>query len=80
MSGTARIVLACALTLPAVLAQQTTGTITGRVVDEQGADIADATVTAANADTGFVSRTHQRRERPLPPRRARGRAHLWWYL
>ena len=55
MNGTARIVLACAPTLPApVLAQQTTGMIAGRVVDEQGAGIAGTTVTAANADTGFV--------------------------
>ena len=34
-------------------AQQTTGTIIGRVVDEQGATIPGATVTATNPATGF---------------------------
>jgi outer membrane receptor protein involved in Fe transport len=41
--------------LPAA-AQQTTGTITGRVVDQTGAAVPGATVTAHNAATGF-SRT-----------------------
>ena len=36
------------------LAQQTTGTITGRVLDGQGAAIPGSTVTATNPATGFV--------------------------
>jgi carboxypeptidase family protein/TonB-dependent receptor-like protein len=44
--------LACAT----ALAQQTTGNVTGRVVDEQGAGVPGATVTAKSATTGF-SRT-----------------------
>ena len=35
-------------------AQQSTGNIAGRVVDEQDAGVAGATVTARNVDTGFV--------------------------
>ena len=34
-------------------AQQTTGTITGRVLDEQKASVPGATVTAKNQSTGF---------------------------
>jgi hypothetical protein len=52
----ARIALACtlcAVALPA-LAQQTTGSIAGRIVDDQDAGIAGATVTARNTDTGFT--------------------------
>jgi outer membrane receptor protein involved in Fe transport len=40
-------------TIPA-FAQQTTGTIAGRVVDDQGIGIADAMVTARNLETGFA--------------------------
>jgi hypothetical protein len=36
------------------LAQQTTGNITGRIVDDQGAAVPGVTVTARNAQTGFV--------------------------
>jgi hypothetical protein len=36
------------------LAQQSTGTVAGRVLDQQGAAIAGATVTARNPETGFV--------------------------
>src|SRR5437899_3727424 len=36
------------------LAQQTTGTITGRVLDEQGAAVPGTTVTAKNPATGFT--------------------------
>lgn len=55
MNKTARILLACALSLPApALAQQTTGRIAGRVIDDQDADIAGATVTATSAATGFI--------------------------
>ena len=58
MNRMARIFLACALSLSApALAQQTTGTIAGRVVDELSGGIVEATVTATNADTGFQERT-----------------------
>jgi outer membrane receptor protein involved in Fe transport len=42
-----------ALALPAH-AQQTAGNITGRVLDDQGAAVPGATVTATNTQTGFV--------------------------
>jgi outer membrane receptor protein involved in Fe transport len=35
------------------VAQQTTGTIAGRVLDDQGSAVPGATVTASNAETGF---------------------------
>ena len=35
------------------LAQQTSGNVTGRILDQQGAAIPGATVTAKNAETGF---------------------------
>ena len=41
------------LSMPAI-AQQTTGTILGRVLDAQGAAIPGATVTATSPATGFV--------------------------
>src|SRR6185503_5292274 len=44
------VLLACA----SVFAQQTTGTITGRVVDQQGAAVPGATVTAKSPSTGFT--------------------------
>jgi hypothetical protein len=44
------VLLACVSTF----AQQTTGTIIGRVVDEQGAAVPGATVTAKSATTGFT--------------------------
>ena len=44
------------LTCAPALAQQTTGNITGRILDPQGAAVPGATVTAKNAATGF-SRT-----------------------
>ena len=47
-------VLALALAAPAAEAQQTTGTITGRITDDQGASVPGVTVTARNAETGFV--------------------------
>ncbi len=37
-----------------VMAQQTTGTITGRMVDQQGKAVPGATVTAKSPDTGFT--------------------------
>jgi hypothetical protein len=36
------------------LAQQTTGTITGRLVDGQGAAVPGVTVTGLNTQTGFI--------------------------
>ena len=55
MNRIARLLFACALSLPApALAQQATGTIAGRVVDEQDAGIVGAAVTATNADTGLI--------------------------
>ena len=53
-----RIILAmialCALGAAPALAQQTTGNITGRIVDGQGAAVPGVTVTARNPQTGFV--------------------------
>src|SRR4051812_17268590 len=49
--GAALILL---LTCVAAVAQQTTGTITGRVLDEQGSAVPGATVTAKSATTGFT--------------------------
>src|SRR5512144_1422635 len=49
------VALLIAIALPAA-AQQTTGTLTGRVIDEQSAALPGATVTARNTETGF-SRT-----------------------
>src|SRR5439155_20996550 len=42
------------LTGAPAFAQQTTGTITGRVVDQQGAAVPGATVTAKSSSTGFT--------------------------
>ena len=52
----ARIFLACVLAVAALpaSAQQTTGTIAGRVVDQQDEGIEGASVTATNVDTGFT--------------------------
>jgi hypothetical protein len=47
-------VLACVTGVLPALAQQTTGTITGRVVDQSAAAVPGATVTATNAATGFT--------------------------
>jgi len=55
-SFTGRILCALAFVLAVATfasAQQTTGTIAGRVLDPQGSAIPGATVTASNADTGF---------------------------
>ena len=38
---------------PAAMAQQTTGNITGRIMDEQGAAVPGVTLTAKNTQTGF---------------------------
>ncbi|HET9831914.1 MAG TPA: TonB-dependent receptor, partial [Vicinamibacterales bacterium] len=49
--GAAMLVL---LSCAAAFAQQTTGTITGRVLDQQGAAVPGVTVTAKSATTGFT--------------------------
>ncbi len=47
-------VLALALAAPAAEAQQTTGTITGRILDDQGAAVPGVTVNGKNTETGFT--------------------------
>ena len=49
--GAAMVLL---LTCASVFAQQTTGTITGRVLDQQGAAVPGVTVFAKSASTGFT--------------------------
>ena len=49
--GAMAVVLLCSA--PA-MAQQTAGNITGRVLDQQGAAVPGATVTARNPQTGFT--------------------------
>ena len=49
--GAAAVLL---LTCASVFAQQTTGTITGRVLDQQAAAIPGTTVTAKSPSTGFT--------------------------
>ena len=46
--------IALLLSCASLAAQQTTGNITGRVVDPQGAAVPGATVTGKSPDTGFV--------------------------
>jgi hypothetical protein len=49
------LMMACLVASGApVAAQQTTGNITGRIVDDQGAAVPGVTVTARNAQTGFT--------------------------
>src|SRR3954470_23348117 len=49
------MIMLCALMAPAIAsAQQTTGNITGRIVDAQGAAVPGVTVTARSPQTGFV--------------------------
>ena len=47
-------VVALLLTCATAFAQQTTGVITGRVVDQQGAAVPGVTVTAKSPSTGFT--------------------------
>jgi hypothetical protein len=47
------VICSLALALPAA-AQQTTGNITGRIVDDQGAAVPGVTVTGRNMETGFT--------------------------
>jgi outer membrane receptor protein involved in Fe transport len=56
MTSVSRALLVCLLALAAssAFAQQTTGNINGRVLDDQGAAVPGATVTATNTQTGFV--------------------------
>ena len=48
------VLCALGLAITPAHAQQTTGTITGRVVDDQGAAVPGATVTGKNLETGLV--------------------------
>jgi hypothetical protein len=50
------MIVLCSLWLAATpaVAQQTTGTVTGRILDDQGAAVPGATVTARNVATGFT--------------------------
>src|SRR6185295_20282146 len=50
----AMIVLAVVGLAPSAFAQQTTGSITGRIVDAQSAAVPGVTVTAKNPQTGFT--------------------------
>ncbi|HXG69704.1 MAG TPA: carboxypeptidase-like regulatory domain-containing protein, partial [Gemmatimonadaceae bacterium] len=50
----AALVLLCAFGVSTATAQQTTGNITGRIIDAQGASVPGVTVTAKNNQTGFV--------------------------
>ena len=43
----------------AAFAQQTTGTVAGRILDAQGAAVPGVTVTARQGQTGFVRTTRQ---------------------
>ena len=47
-------IAALAAAAPAASAQQTTGNITGRITDDQGAAVPGVTVTGKNTETGFV--------------------------
>src|SRR5438046_7999499 len=49
-----RAVTVLLLSCGVAYAQQTTGTVTGRVVDQQGAAVPGATVTAKSSSTGFT--------------------------
>jgi hypothetical protein len=48
------LVVATLLWPTAAVAQQTTGSVNGRVADEQGAAVPGVTVTATSSETGFV--------------------------
>ena len=51
---TATVLVLALFTATAAYAQQTTGNITGRIVDDQGAAVPGVTVTARSAQTGFT--------------------------
>jgi Carboxypeptidase regulatory-like domain/TonB dependent receptor len=51
---TCAVVALLALAATPAFAQQTTGTITGRILDEQGAALPGATVIGKNTETGFT--------------------------
>ena len=51
---TATVLVLALVTASAAFAQQTTGNITGRIVDDQGAAVPGVTVTARGTQTGFT--------------------------
>ena len=51
---TATVLVLALVTATAAFAQQTTGNISGRIVDDQGAAVPGVTVTARNTQTGFT--------------------------
>ena len=69
------MIVLCSLWLAATpaVAQQTTGTITGRIVDDQGAAVPGATVTGKNLATGFIQNRRLGRRGHFPADRAAGR-------
>ncbi len=48
------VIVLCAIAAPSAFAQQTTGNITGRIVDAQGAAVPGVTVSGKNSQTGFT--------------------------
>ena len=50
----AMIAVCCVAFVPAALAQQTTGTLSGRITDAQGSAIPGVTVSGRNTQTGFT--------------------------
>ena len=66
------IVVLCGFLAAPAFAQQTTGSITGRVVDQSSAAMPGVTVTAVHTETGFI-RTAVTDGGRLPPHGAPGR-------
>jgi len=56
------VLCSAALAAPAASAQQTTGIITGRLIDAQGSAVPGATVTGRHAETGFIRSDVSNRE------------------
>lgn len=56
------VLCSAGLAAPAASAQQTTGIITGRLIDAQGSAVPGATVTGRHAETGFIRSDVSNRE------------------